>query len=117
MKTAKFIKKLEGWHGDARLYRLSEAVHAGAIGYTQYVIVSAVDLRTRFDGELEHAYRVLPFLSTREALETYIFPADKYGDVLEWSELEGSFRGGLNHEAALKGMGFSLVDKLKLLLP
>lgn len=36
--------------------------------------------------------------------ETYIFPADKDGNILSWGELDGSYRGGLNHERAINGL-------------
>lgn len=43
--------------------------------------------------------------------ETYIFPAEKHGDVYEisdWGELDGSYRGGLDHEEALRGLGYTV---------
>lgn len=52
--------------------------------HTSYVIVSAA-------------------WSTFSGPETYIFPADGEGNVLSWSELEGSYRGGLDHDVALAG--------------
>jgi hypothetical protein len=41
--------------------------------------------------------------------ETYIFQADQDGKILRWGELTGSYRGGLDHEAALNGMGYQVV--------
>ena len=35
--------------------------------------------------------------------ETYIFPANEEGKVLNWMELPGSFKGEINHEKALDG--------------
>lgn len=81
-KTATKIKNLNGWEGDARLYRLSEPLDGH-----EYVIVSAVV--AMFSGP-----------------ETYIFPADPEGEVTGWGELEGSFRGGLDHVEALEGAGY-----------
>lgn len=40
--------------------------------------------------------------------ETYIFPADKTGEIVNWSELDGSFKGGLDHEQALVNAGFEV---------
>lgn len=40
--------------------------------------------------------------------ETYIFPANEDGKVVHWAELEGSFRGGLDHERALRNAGFEV---------
>lgn len=39
--------------------------------------------------------------------ETYIFPSDGR-DVIDWSELSGSYRGGLDHERALDAAGYSV---------
>lgn len=36
--------------------------------------------------------------------ETYIFPCDKDGEVVDWGELPGSFRGPPNHEAAIMNL-------------
>ena len=89
---ATMIRKLDGFTGDAALYELSEPV-----GYdmdwdtdeykeqTTYVIVSAT---------------IAPFTGA----ETYVFPADKDGEILGWSELAGSYRGGLDHQQALDGL-------------
>lgn len=38
------------------------------------------------------------------ANETYIFPSDKYGKVLNWSELPGSFQGALDHLRAISNL-------------
>lgn len=81
-KTATFVKKLKGFNGDARLYRM-EPPHEGA----EYVVVSAV---------------IAPFSGP----ETYIFAADADGEVTSWSEMDGSFRGGLSHTEALSGAGY-----------
>ena len=90
MKTAHELRKLDG-PNDARLYRLSHPVRYGNGGdRTRTVIVSAA---------------VVPFMGP----ETYIFPTNDEGDVLDWGELEGSFRGGLDHEAALRGAGYTLM--------
>ena len=82
--TTTFIKKLDGWRGDARLYRLPTPVAYGYDdegGHTKYVVVSAASV-----------------LGTPE---TYIFATDAEGKVLSWAELPGSMSGTLDHEAAL----------------
>ena len=43
--------------------------------------------------------------------ETYIFGADAEGNVLRWGELEGSFRGDIDHARALRGAGYTVIDK------
>jgi len=97
MKTATFVKQLPGWTGDARLFKLSEPVSVDSwsepdeeIETTEYVVVSAV--AAMFSGP-----------------ETYIFPAYEDGTTISMGELEGSFRGGLDHEEALEGLGFEVI--------
>lgn len=93
-RTATLIKKLDGFSGDARLYRVSPAMSSEAWGddpaeQYEYVVVSAVV--ARFSGP-----------------ETYIFGADESGSVASWSELPGSFRGGLCHSTALENAGYDI---------
>ena len=59
---------------------------------TEYLAVSAADV-------------------TGSGPETYIFPADEDGEVLDWLELEGSYKGGLDHERALRGAGYVIVEE------
>ena len=35
--------------------------------------------------------------------ETYVFPADSEGNITDWAELPGSFKGEANHTEALRG--------------
>ena len=90
MKSAKFMKQLSDFTGDARLYQLSDFVDYDE-GKTKYIIVSAV---------------VAPYSGS----ETYIFPANKKGEVIDWGELDGSFRGGLDHEQALRNAGYEIAE-------
>lgn len=96
--TAKLIKSnLPGFLGTAHLYELSEPV---AFDYdwdtdtykedTNYVVVSAANVL--YSGP-----------------ETYIFPADKDGEVLSWAELSGSFRGAMDHAQALQNAGYEVI--------
>ncbi|HEY6117458.1 MAG TPA: hypothetical protein VI172_16010 [Candidatus Dormibacteraeota bacterium] len=84
-KTATFIKHIQGWRGDARLYRLSPPHEA-----SPHVIVSATEV---------------PYLGP----ETYIFPATDEGSIVSWSEMEGSYRGGLDHAQALRNAGYEIL--------
>lgn len=91
MVTACLVKKLNGFTGDARLYKLSEPVwDEDDKKTTEYVVVSAA--------------------SVMGAPETYIFPADENGKVIAWGELPGSFKGGLDHAKALRGAGWNVED-------
>jgi hypothetical protein len=96
MITAKRLRKIEGWRAEAYLYELSEPVRYanrdGVEGWTHHVIVSGV-------------------LSMYAGPETYIFPADIEGRALCMIELyPGSFRGAVDHDAAVRGAGWEPVD-------
>jgi hypothetical protein len=95
MKTATLLKEA----GTSKLlYELDPPIESegwdGKVKTHKYVVVSAVN--AMFTGP-----------------ETYIFPADKEGHVVDWLELRGSYRGGLNHEAALRGAGYRVVSAPK----
>ena len=40
--------------------------------------------------------------------ETYIFPADKDGNITDWCELPGSYRGELNHKRCFSNIGYCI---------
>lgn len=86
---ATLIENLSGWGGEARLYRVDPPMSYGDNQQTKYVVVSAVNVM--FSGP-----------------ETYIFPANSNAKILNWLELPGSFRGGLDHTRALEGAGYSI---------
>ena len=80
MVTYRVVKEdVDGFMGEAILYRLSEPVTYEVLddetyerhdGKTEYVVASAV---------------VAPF----SGVETLVFPADKEGNVLSWLDLAG----------------------------
>lgn len=86
MKTARLIKELSGFTGTAKLYELSEPLDDAT-----HVVVSAADV---------------PYSGP----ETFIFPADAKGEVTGWGELDGSYRGGLSHDAALTKAGYAVIQ-------
>lgn len=104
MAIAEFIKTISGFNGEAALYKLNPPMTREIydyeksedqkgfkdIEYIEHVIVSAANVF--FSGP-----------------ETYIFPADKDGNILSWGELEGSYKGGLSHTKALFNAGYSIV--------
>jgi len=99
MKTAKLIKeKLDDFIGHANLYKLSHSIKYDKpwneidppAKKTKYVIVSAVSAMIT-------------------GPETYIFPANSKGEIIDWGELDGSFKGGLDHSKALQNAGFSII--------
>ena len=80
--------------GRASLYRIFPEVAYDADGVmhtTNYVIVSAITAP-------DHLVN-----------ETFIFPADESGSVIDWGELDGSLRGTTSHRKALEGAGYKLV--------
>ena len=86
--TATLVRdNLANFNGHAKLYKLSEPVTFDDDHTTDYIVVSA---------------SVVPFSGP----ETYIFPANKNGNVIHWCELDGSYRGGLDHAKALVNGGY-----------
>ena len=104
-KTARFIRDLVGFMGVAKLYKVSPAIEFTKLDWrdgadkkpikatTEYVAVSAII--DQFSGP-----------------ETCIFPCDAEGEVQDWAELDGSYRGDLDHEAALRNGGYKIVTEV-----
>lgn len=94
-KVATLVKRnLGASTGTAHLYKVDPPMKSYSWGDEpverfEYVRVSAVNV---------------PFSGP----ETYIFGADSEGNVLNWGELDGSYRGGLDHEEALRGAGYEV---------
>ena len=86
-RRAKFVRDM-GWRGDARLYRLSESIDVNG-SPCNHVVVSGVDVPL-------------------SGPETYIFPHDggEGSALIEYLEIEGSFKGAIDHGRALRGLGF-----------
>lgn len=89
--TATHIRDIKVYAGHAALYRLEPAITT-----------------ERWDGESEDwkevAYThvvVSAVISRITGPETYIFGADEDGAIVDWAELPGSYRGGLDHAQAL----------------
>jgi len=94
-KIAQFVRQLDDFTGDAALYHLSVPLKGQEWEDNQtesyeYVVVSATVVL--FSGP-----------------ETYIFPSNAQGEVTDWGELPGSYRGELSHAGALKRAGYRIV--------
>lgn len=89
MATATYLGKANGMSGDARLYRCEPALLTYDGDSVEYVISSAVD----------NAF----------ATETYLFPANPDGDVVDWMEMPGSRRGVVDPEYVLSELGYTIV--------
>ena len=90
-RTATYVGPGKSGHADQRVYRLDPPIEWSPgldepTETTEYVVVSAVD--------------------ESWATETYIFPSDASGEILDWLELDGSFRGGTDHRQALLNAGY-----------
>ena len=90
MSVARFVKSRKGREdGVASVYELDFPVKYGDDDKTtSFVWVSAV-----------------PHVGFVEGPETYIFACDSDGEVLDWIELGGSFKGAMDHDRALRGLG------------
>lgn len=85
MRIATYIKPASQLRGDARLYQLSEPLEGSV-----HVVVSGI--------------------GNEWGAETYIFAADSKGSVTNWGELPGSFKGAIDHAAALRDAGYEIVS-------
>jgi hypothetical protein len=85
---AEFVQELDGWRGDVQLYKLSEPVESPSGEMTSHVAVSGID--------------------NEWGTETYIFACDEHRENVDFLEMEGSFRGSIDHEAAIMGAGWVL---------
>lgn len=97
MKKAFLVEQgLAGYQGFASLYRLDTP-----IAQTRYTDVG--------EEEITHEYVVVSSANVPfSGPETYIFPADKDGNVVNWSELSGSVRGDFSHEETLARAGYTV---------
>jgi hypothetical protein len=73
-------------------------------------------INENWDGSIveEHEYVLVSAANVMfSGPETYIFPANKEGEVIEWGELPGSFRGGLDMEEALNNAGYEVITMIE----
>jgi len=96
LKATRIDKDIsEKFNGRAVLYELDEAVP-----YTKYNWES--DEHTKEQSFYVVASAVVPMFGSGP--ETFLFPCDSEGNVLDWGELPGSFVGGLDPQQAIDGM-------------
>lgn len=98
MNIAHKIKSLDGFRGEAVLFRMEPPLEGH-----QYVVVSAINTKPFPEMENEFKY---PFQS-----ETYIFGALPDGTVLDWHELPGSFQGAMDIPRALAQAGYEIKEQ------
>lgn len=86
---AEFVQDLDSFTGVAKLYKLDQP----------YKMIDPIDAK-----EVDVHYIVVSAtMAFMSGPETYIFAADAAADILDWLELPGSYRGGLDHDEALEG--------------
>ena len=86
MNIARKVRQIDGNRGEQFLWKMTPPFEGH-----EYVITSG----------LESA------IDTGRP-ETYIFAADETGEITAWNELEGSFRGPVDHAKALAGAGYTV---------
>ena len=62
------------------------------------------------DGEIHDIVVVSAVYALFSGPETYIFPGTADGEITDFVEMAGSYRGGLDHEEALRGMGYEVFN-------
>lgn len=92
MKTARFVRRIEEYVGDQRLYAIDPPV-----------------TETIADESRTYNHLLVSALHVGGRPETYIFSADPDGAALTLSELPGSQKDTLDHEAALRRAGYEIV--------
>jgi hypothetical protein len=50
-------------------------------------------------------------------VETYLFPADKFGEIKDYSEMDGSQKGTLDHRKPFEDVGYTVVGDLPVFTP
>ena len=95
---AKFLEKLKGWNGDAKVFKLDPPLEYERCYGDEFVTDTAT-------------YVIVSAVNTGDV--TYIFKAKPRGDVFDvadWCELPGSARGTLDHNEVLNLIGYEVIS-------
>lgn len=84
MTMSKFVTKIKDVDSSKILWKAEPPLDGH-----EYVITSAMDVE--YSGP-----------------ETYVFASDKHGEITDWCELRGSFRGELNHKKCFANIGYCI---------
>ena len=98
MTSARKIRDLTGFRGEAALYELSEPttfVDLGQTHQTRFVVVSAIECELGDHTE-----------------ETMIFPANAEGEIVSWLELHADC-GSLDHAQVIYVAGWKREEDLQ----
>ena len=97
MKTAKLIQdNLKGFNGHAALYQVNPPMAASTW--------DGPDAPSKM-----HDFVVASSAHALGRPETYIFPANDKGKVLDWVQMEGSEQGIYSHDDAFANVGYNIV--------
>lgn len=94
--------------------------HSQRIHRTAFVIASASDLKTYMNAANRRMQKLMKERGDKEGerlfsrvdhfeVETYLFPADKFGNWKDGGELEGSQKGTLDHRVPLQDAGYTVI--------
>jgi hypothetical protein len=94
MNKAIFIKDFKTHFGNAKLYKMNPA-------YEGHDFVRASAANVPYSGD-----------------EVYLFPSDEKGNISDFGELDGSYRGGLDFSKVIKDIGYEerYVSKIEICL-
>lgn len=100
MKVARFVKQQVTPSGTIqKLYKINEPI--------QYEYMGEHDFETR---TTNYVLICGVHVADNVAPQTYIFPSDKDGKIVDLTELPGSFQGAIDFERALKGMAVEIIN-------
>jgi len=83
MKMSKSATKIKELPNNKILWEVLPRIEGN-----KYVITSASDIRI-------------------SGPETYMFASNEEGEIVDWSELPGSYRGSLDHKICFENIGYS----------
>lgn len=100
VKRATYMGIKGGLEADQRVFMMDPPLDGN-----EFVCVSATTMNKI--ARLANSYGV----NLKLEPETYIFACDAAGFITNYGELEGSYRGGMNHAQALMNAGYEIVEK------
>jgi hypothetical protein len=108
MHSAKIIKRKDGWSGEAFVCELSHPVK-------YFAKENFYSDGPRIDVEKSTVHVIVSAATIMHESETMIFPADEYGEPINFFPLPGSLTGVKDHEKALRNAGYELENSWMLL--
>ena len=100
MKTAKFIKNLDGFTGDAKLYQLSDPLYYNEIN--TYGGVTA----------LQVCYIVVHRITSKGVVVSFVMPANSTGHPVSWADLKPETTpDDSSFNKLVKSVGYSVSEK------